>query len=185
MAVEKIDIASLVQDALGRFGRNRVGERPPVSLVFAPTTAPVTWHDHTLREFIRYFLYETLVSGNPDAPIEISLRQRLALNDLNGFLRLAATSWTQLRIVGRGLRVDERFVEDLFADCGYRCDEKIGVDGSPASLSIFGAVEAPARKLVFCLELKKHHTLCDLLIPVEESAEQFSGTIFPEGKSVH
>lgn len=183
MTVEKLDIASLVQDALGRFSRNRIGAKPPVSLVLSPTGTPVPWRDHTLREFIRYFLYETLVSGDPDAPIEISLRQRLALNDLNSFLRLGPASWTQLRIAGHGLRVDERFVEDLFADCGYRCDEKLGVEGSPASLSIFGAVEAPVRKLVFCLELKKHRTLCDLLIPVEESAEQVSRVIMPEAKS--
>lgn len=183
MPVEKLDIAALVQDALARFSRNRIGAKPPVSLTLSPTFTPVPWRDHTLREFIRYFLYETLVSSDPDAPIEISLRQRLPLNDLNSFLRLGQTSWTQLRLSGRGLKIDERFVEDLFADCGYRCDEKLGVEGSPACLGIFGAVETPARKLVFCLELKNHRILCDLLIPVEEGAQTLLGLSSPEAKA--
>ena len=135
------------------------------------------WRDHALSEFIRFFLYETLVSSDPDGTIEVSLRQRLALNDLSKFLALRNNSWAQLRVSGRGLRVSERFVEDLFADVGYRCDERLGVEGSSVQLGIFGSVEAPAYKLVFCLEMKKHRINCDLLIPVEAESAATDGLL--------
>ena len=31
--MEKIDMAALIQDALARFNRNRIGDKPPVSLI--------------------------------------------------------------------------------------------------------------------------------------------------------
>jgi hypothetical protein len=175
--MEKIDMAALIQDALARFSRNRIGDKPPVSLILSPTFAPVPWRDHGLSEFIRFFLYETLVSSDPDGTIEVSLRQRLALNDLSKFLALRNNSWAQLRVAGRGLRVNERFVEDLFADVGYRCDERLGVEGSSAQLAIFGPVEGTAYKLVFCLEMKKHRINCDLLIPVEAESAATDGLL--------
>ena len=180
--MEKIDMATIVQDALARFSRNRIGDKPPVSLTLSPTFAPVPWRDHALSEFSRFFLYEILVSSDPDGAIEVSLRQRLALHDLSKFLALRNSSWAQLRIAGRGLRVNDRFVEDLFADVGYRCDERLGVEGSSAQLSIFGSVEAPAHKLVFCLEIKKHRINCDLLIPIDAESGAADALFSPDSQ---
>jgi hypothetical protein len=144
-------------------------------LTLAPTFTPVPWRDRPLNEFIRFFLYEALISSDPGSAIEISLRQRLALNDLSQFLARRSASWAQLRISGRGLRVNDRFVEDLFADVSYRCDEKLGVEGSSAQLGIFASVEAPARKMVFCLEIRKNRINCDLLIPIDEESAKSGG----------
>ena len=177
--MEKIDMATLVQDAVARFSRNRIGDKPPVSLTLSPAFAPVPWRDRGLKDFVRFFLYDTLISSDSDAAIEISLRQSLVLNDLNAFLGIGNSYWAQLRVAGRGLRVVDRFVEDLFADVGYRCDERVGVDGSSAQLGIFGCIEAPASKLVFCLETTRGRLICDLLVPVVDEASMATTRLKP------
>ena len=168
--METIDMATLVQDALARFSRNRIGDKPPVSLTLSPAFTPVPWRDRGLQDFVRFFLYDALISGDPDAAIEISLRPRLVLNDLNAFLGIRSSYWVQLRVCGPGLKVVERFVEDLFADVGYRCEEWVGVEGSSAQLGIFGAIDAPSHKMVFCLEATHFQLTCDLLVPVTDES---------------
>jgi|KBSMisStaDraftv2_1062788.scaffolds.fasta_scaffold686558_1 hypothetical protein len=167
--MERIDMPLVVQDALARFSRNRTGDKPPVSLILTPGFPPVVWPDRGLKDFVRYFLYDCLLSCNPDAPIKIALRQRPLLNDLSTFLGIHASYWVHLQVSGRGIRIVERFIEELFADVGYRCNEWIGVEGSSAQLGIFGAIDAPARKLVFCIKATAARLSCELFVPVEQT----------------
>ena len=109
------------------------------------------------------------MTSHPDAPIEISLRRRLLLKDLMAFVRIQPSYWVQLRIAGRGLRIAERVVEDLFSEVGYRCEEWVGVAGSDARLGIFGTIDARELKMIFCIESTKHRLRCDLLIPVTDN----------------
>ena len=98
------------------------------------------------------------------------MRRRSLLKDLTAFVGIQPSYWVQLRVSGRGLRIAEQFVEDLFTEVGYRCEEWVGMDGSDARLGIFGTIDAPKLKMVFCLESTRHRLRCDLLLPVVDNS---------------
>ena len=164
--MEQVNLGSVIEQAITKFTRNRIGDKPPVFVVLSPALTRVPWKDRTLGEFLQFFLYESLLTSHPDTAIEISLRRRLLLKDLTAFVGVQPSYWVQIRVSGRGLRIAEPLIEDLFAEVGYRCEEWIGVGGSEARLGIFGAIDAPKLKMVFCLESTRHRLRCDLLIPV-------------------
>lgn len=164
--MERIDLGTVIQDAISKFSQNRIGDKPPVFVMLSPALTQVPWKDGTLKKFLRFFLYEALLTSDPDAVVEISLRRRATLADLKAFVGIQPSYWIQLRISGRGLRIGERLVEDLFTEVGYRCEEWVGMDMSDARLGIFGTIDWPQAKMVFCVELKRQKLLCDLLIPI-------------------
>lgn len=164
--MEKIDLATVIQEVISTFCRNRIGDKPHVFVVLAPAMTRVPWKNQTIKDVVRCFLYEALSSSHPDAHIDVALRKRFPLNDLNAFVGIQPSYWLQLRVSGRGLRIVEPVIEDLFADHGYRCEEWLGVEQSAARLGIFGAVESLAYKMVFVLETARHVVKCDLLLPV-------------------
>lgn len=164
--MQRIDLGTVIQDAISKFSQNRIGDKPPVFVTLSPALTQVPWRDRNLKQFLRFFLYEALLTADPDTAVEISLRRRLRFGDLRTFVRVEPSYWIQLRISGRGLRIAEPLVEDLLGEVGYRCEEWVGIDGSNARLGIFGAIDAPRSKLVFCVELRRNKLLCDLLIPV-------------------
>lgn len=55
----------------------------------------------------------------------------------NGVRWGAAFVLVELRISGRGLKIGEQSVEDLFAEVGYRCEEWVGIERSDARLGIW------------------------------------------------
>jgi hypothetical protein len=168
--MEQVNLGAVIEKSIARFNRNRIGEKPPVFVAFTPALTQVPWKDRTLREFLQFFLYESLLTSHPDAAIEISLRRRLLLKDLTAFVRIQPSYWVQVRVSGRGLRVAEPLVEDLFSEVGYRCEEWVGIAGCDARLGIFGTIDAPQLKIVFCIEATKHRLRCDLLIPVTDDS---------------
>ncbi len=164
--MEKIDLATVIQEVISAFCRNRIGDRPPVYVMLAPAMTQLPWQNGALKEFVRCFLYDALSSSDPEATIEVALRRRFPLKDLNAFVGIHPSYWVQLRVSGRGLRIIEPSVEELFADLGYRCEEWLGVENSKARLGIFGAVESLGDKMVFCLEWSHTVLKADLLLPV-------------------
>ena len=135
--MEKLDIGTVIQDAISRFSQNRSGDKPPVFVTLAPAMTQVPWKNQTAEGFIRRFIYETLLTSDPDAPIEVSLRRRSCLNDLNAFIGIKPSYWIQLRVTGRGIRVGEKLIDELFGELGFRVEEWVGVDGSETRLGIF------------------------------------------------
>jgi len=105
--MEKLDIGAVIQDAISRFSQNRSGDKPPVFVSLAPAMTQVPWKNRSAENFVRRFIYETLLTSDPDAPIEVSLRRRSCLNDLNAFIGVKPSYWIQLRVTGRGIRVGE------------------------------------------------------------------------------
>lgn len=164
--MERIDLGTIIQDSISKFNQNRIGDKPSVFVTLSPALTQVPWKDRTLKEFLRFFLYEALLTSDPAAPVEITLRRRFLLADLKAFVGVEPSYWVQVRISGRGLRIAENLVEDLFTEVGYRCEEWVGIDGSEARLGIFGSIDAPRLKMVFCIETKRTKLKCDLLIPV-------------------
>jgi hypothetical protein len=94
-----------------------------------------------LKEFVRTFLYEVLLTNDPDAAIEVVLRRKIELKDLNAFVGVRPSCWVQLRVAGRGLKVRELLVEELFAEVGYCCEEWVEVEDSTARLGIRGSLD--------------------------------------------
>ena len=168
--MEQVNLGSVIEQAIAKFSRNRIGEKPPVFVVLSPALTQVPWRDRALREFLQFFLYESLLTSHPDAAVEISLRRRLLLKDLTAFVRVQPSYWVQLRLAGRGLRIAEPMIEDLFSEVGYRCEEWIGTGGADARLGIFGAIDAPKLKMVFLVESTKHRLRCDLLLPIDDES---------------
>jgi hypothetical protein len=168
--MEQVNLSSVTEQAITRFNRNRIGEKPPVFVTLSPVLPQVPWKGSALKQFLQCFLYESLLTSDASAAIEIALRRRTLLKDLTAFVGIQPTYWVQVRISGRGLRVAEQVIEDHFNEVGYRCEEWVGMDGSDARLGIFGTIDAPNLKMVFCLESTRHRLKCDLLLPVNDVA---------------
>lgn len=164
--MEKVDLGTVIQEAISSFSQNRIGDKPPVFVTLAPTFTQVPWQNQTAEDFVRRFLYETLLTSDPDAAIEVSLRRRSCLNDLNIFIGIKPSYWIQLRVAGRGIRVAEPLIDEIFGELGFRVEEWVGIDGSDTRLGIFGTIDAPKLKMVFCLESVRHKQKCDLLLPI-------------------
>ncbi len=167
--MERTDLGRVMQEAIAKFNQNRIGDKPRVFVTLSPDLAQVPWKNHALKDFVRTFLYETLLTSDPDAAIEVSLRRRFALDDLSAFLGLQPSYWLQLRVSGRGLRILEPMIEDLFAEVGYRREEWVGVEATSARLGVFGAIDAPTQRMIFCLESSRHFLRCDLLLPIADN----------------
>lgn len=166
--MERVNLGAVIEHAISKFSQNRTGDKPTVFVMTSAAISDVSWHDRSLKEFVRIFLYESLLTTDPDATTEVSLRRRGQLKDLAEFVGVQPSYWVQLRISGRGLRLSERLIEDLFADVGYRSQEWVGVEDSGARLGIFAAIGKPELKMVFCLKLSRNILKCDLLLPVSE-----------------
>ncbi|MDP2602399.1 MAG: hypothetical protein Q8S00_07370 [Deltaproteobacteria bacterium] len=164
--MERTDLGTVMQEAIAKFDKNRIGDKPRVFVTLSPDLAQVPWKNRTLEDFVRTFLYETLLTSDPEAAIEVCLRRRFALDDLSAFLGFYPTYWLQLRVSGRGLRILEPMIEELFAAVGYRREEWVGVEATSARLGVFGAIDAPTQRMIFCLESSRHVFKCDLLLPV-------------------
>lgn len=164
--MEHVNLGVVIEQAISKFGQNRIGDKPPMFVMISPTLAPIPWHDRSLKEFVRMFIYEVLLTNDPNAIIEIALRQKMELKDLNAFVGVQPSHWAQLRVAGRGLKVMENLIDDLFAEVGYRCEEWVGVHNSQARLGIFGNNQRSELKMVFCVELSRNILKCDLLLPV-------------------
>ena len=168
--MEQVDLELVIQQAIARFTENRIGAKPLVFVMISPSTSQLAWCDGSLQEFVRLFLYETLLSSNPDAAVEVLLRRRAELKDINDFVGVHPSYWVQLRVSGRGLKRSEPLIEDIFAGVGYRLEEWVGVDNSDTRLGIFGPKNNGGAKLVICLESRRGLLKCDLLLPVFEFA---------------
>jgi len=181
--MDRIDLRTVIQGAISRINRTRIGDKPPVFATLPPVPMQVPWPNRSLKEFARHFLYESLLTSDPEAAIEVSLRRRLALDDLSTFLGIEEPSyWLQLQVSGRGLRIVEPMIEELFDEVGYRREEWVGVEGSSARLGVFGAIDTPTHKIVFCLESSRHVFKCDLLLPVIDSSANPSFVAPPENQ---
>jgi len=181
--MEKLDFGTVIQEAISRFSRNRIGDKPPVFVTLAPTFTHVPWQNQTAADFVRRFLYETLLTSDPDAAIEVSLRRRSCLNDLNDFIGIKPSYWIQLRVAGRGIRVAEKLIDELFDEIGFRVEEWVGIDKSDTRLGIFGNIDAPKLKMVFSLESVRHKQKCDLLLPVTDG--NHAPDILASGQASH
>ncbi|HMA82187.1 MAG TPA: hypothetical protein VKR81_14910 [Candidatus Binatia bacterium] len=166
--MDKVNLGEVIEQAITKVSRNRIGEKPPVFVTLSPALTQVPWKDSALKQFLQFFLYESLLTSDANAAIEIALRRRSLLKDLTAFVGIQPSYWVQLRISGRGLKTTESAVEDLFAEVGYRCEEWVGTTGSNARLGIFGAIDAPKLKMVFCIESTRLRLKCDLLLPVHD-----------------
>ena len=100
--MERIDLGTIIQDSISKFSQNRIGAKPSVFVTLSPALTQVPWKDRTLKEFLRFFLYEALLTSDPDAPVEITLRRRFLLADLKAFVGVQPSYWVQVRISGRG-----------------------------------------------------------------------------------
>jgi hypothetical protein len=165
--MENVDLALIIRDTIARFTPNRKSTKPLVFVMISAEVSRLAWADGTLAEFVRQFLSEALLSNDPDAAIEVLLRRRAELQDMNDFVGIHPSYWAQLRVSGRGLKRSERRIEDIFSTVGYRLEEWVGVDHSDARLGIFGANSENA-KMVFYLESGRRALKCDLLLPIFE-----------------
>jgi hypothetical protein len=171
--MENIDLATIIQETVSTFCRKRMGGKPPVFVTLSPALTQVPWKTRRLKEFVRGILYECLLANDSETAIQVKLRKRFPLKDVNAFLGIDPSYWVQLRIAGRGLRILEPMVEEFFADIGYRCEEWLGIEDWPARLGIFGPMEATSHKLVFAVEVSRGLLKADLLLPVFEDGSPY------------
>lgn len=166
--MERIDLTKTIKEATATFCQNRIGDKPPISVTVPAIMTDIPWPDRKLQELVKLFLYETLLTNDPEAEVTVSLRRRSQLKDLSEFVGVQPTYWLHLRISGRGVRLSEFFIDEFFSDIGYTCAEWVGVAESETRLGIFTAADKPEIKIVFCLDDNRLKRKFDLLLPVRE-----------------
>jgi hypothetical protein len=166
--MERIDLAKTIKEATATFCQNRIGDKPPISVTVPSIITDIPWPDRKLQELVKLFLYETLLTNDPDAEVTVSLRRRSELKDLSEFVGVQPSYWLHLRISGRGVRLSESFIDEFFNEVGYKCAEWVGVAESETRLGIFMAANMPDIKIVFCLDDGRFTRKFDLLLPVRE-----------------
>jgi hypothetical protein len=90
--MRKVDFAIVIQETISRCSQNRIGEKPPVFVTLAPVLTRVPWPDQSAEEFVRRFPYEALFTSDADAAVEVSLRRRALLDDLNAFVGISGSN---------------------------------------------------------------------------------------------
>jgi len=166
--MERIDLTKTIKEATATFCQNRIGDKPPISVTVPAIMTDIPWPDRKLQELVKLFLYETLLTNDPEAEVTVSLRRRSELKDLSEFVGVKPSYWLHLRISGRGVRLSEFFIDEFFSDIGYKCAEWVGVAESETRLGIFTAADKPEIKIVFCLDDNRLKRKFDLLLPVRE-----------------
>jgi hypothetical protein len=48
--MERIDLASVIQETVSTFCRNRIGDKPPVFLTFSPALTEMPWKNRPLKD---------------------------------------------------------------------------------------------------------------------------------------
>ena len=134
--MKKIDFAAVIQESISRCNQNRIGPKPHVFVTLSPVLARLPWRYRSAEEFMRRFLYETLLTSDADAAVEVSLRRRAALNDLKAFVGVEPSYWIQLHGAGRGIRVAENLIDDLFSEVGLLPEEWLGSTDANTRLGI-------------------------------------------------
>ena len=166
--MEPTNWGTVIKSAIARFGQNRIGDKPRVVINLTPDHANTTWVNPVLKDFVRAFLYEALLTSDPDAAIEVSLCKQVEADNLDRIAGIEPTEWLLLRVSGRGLRVCEPMIEELLAEIDYRREKWLGVDGSNVCFGIFSATDMPTQKLAFRLYVAPRVLACDLLLPVPQ-----------------
>jgi hypothetical protein len=166
--MERIDLTRTIKEATATFCQNRIGAKPPISVTVPPIMTDIPWPDRKLQDLVKLFLYETLLTNDPDAEVTVSLRRRSELKDLSEFIGVQPSYRLHLLISGRGVRLSESFLDEFFNDVGYKSAEWVGVAESETRLGIFTACDMPGIKIVFCLDDGRFTRKFDLLLPVSE-----------------
>src|ERR1051325_1780991 len=108
--MEQVNLSSVIEQAITRVSQNRIGDKPPVFVTLSPALPKIPWKGVALRQFLQFFLYESLLTSDASAAVEISLRRRALLKDLTAFVGIQPSYWVQLRLSGRGFRIAGQFV---------------------------------------------------------------------------
>jgi hypothetical protein len=164
----RIDLTKTIREATATFCQNRIGDKPPISVTVPAINTDIPWPDRKLQELVKLFLYETLLTNDPDAEVTVSLRRRSQFKDLSEFVGVQPSYWLHLRISCRGVRLCESFIDEFFNDVGYKSTEWVGVAESETRLGIFTACDMPDIKIVFCLDDGRFTRKSDLLLAVSE-----------------
>ncbi len=163
-----IDLKSLIEEVVVKFNRNRTGAKPIVIITMpAELPNPFTQNARVAR-LLRLFLYEVLLMNEPESPVQLLVRKRSRLRDLEDFVGVSPQCWVQLRIAAHGPCIPEKLIEERCREVDYRCEEWVGVEDSNAQLVILSPVGDHGQKMVFCVDASKRMRKCDFLIPVNE-----------------
>ncbi len=84
--MEQINLGSVIEQAITKASRNRIGEKPPVLVTLSPVLTQVPWKGSALKQFLQFFFYESLLTSDACAAVEISLPRRSLLKDLTAFV---------------------------------------------------------------------------------------------------
>jgi hypothetical protein len=163
--MERIDLRKVIRETVATFNHIRTGEKPPLYLGLTQDAQDICWPYPNLSGLVRMFLYETLLTNSPNVRIEVLLSRRAQLRDLAKFVGIYPACWLHLRICGRGLGHVESFIDDLFNEAGYICEEWVGVENSANRLGIFAARRDLDVKIIFCLESRRFKRTFSLLLP--------------------
>ena len=58
------NLATVIQEAITRASRNRIGAKPQVFVTLAPLLPQVPWQNQKAEDFVRRSVYETLLTSD-------------------------------------------------------------------------------------------------------------------------
>ncbi|HKY09652.1 MAG TPA: hypothetical protein VJQ55_15490, partial [Candidatus Binatia bacterium] len=62
--MERVNLGSVIEQAITRVTNNRIGEKPAVFVTLSPALTQVPWKDAALKKFLQFFLYESLLTSD-------------------------------------------------------------------------------------------------------------------------
>jgi hypothetical protein len=68
--MEEINLGSVIDQAITKVSRNRIGDKPPVFVTLSPVLTQVPWKDSALKQFLQFFLYESLLTSDASAAMK-------------------------------------------------------------------------------------------------------------------
>ncbi len=166
--MSEINLKSLIEDVVLKFSRNRTGAKPIVLVTIPPELPNLFSQDTRFERLIRLFLYEVLLMNEPEAPVQLLVRRRSRLRDLEAFVGVSPQYWIQLRMAANGPCIPEKLTEERSREVDYRCQERVGVQDSNAQLVILSPMDEHGQKMVLCVDASRRIRKSDLLIPVSE-----------------
>jgi hypothetical protein len=164
--MKEMNLTKLMRSVVLRCNRllRRTGSSIKLSLPFA--LCKLLWHDRSLEGLIERLTVRASLAVDPGSPVQITVRQRKKMRDLEKFFGIRPSHWIQLQIARRGPAGLEKDARQILEDLGYSCEEWIGAEGSWPQLGAFSFGSKRLLKLVFWAQWHNNVQKCELLIPV-------------------
>lgn len=157
------------EEIISESGSNRGRDSSAVYLSMPSALSEFCWRGGSLKDLTKKFLGHVVSISHPARSVQVEIREKKKLSDMERFFAISPFYWFQLSIECQSASGPDAGMQRVLESLGYRCPEWIGVEGSESQLGAFylGTQKTPV--LILCVRNRGARRNYDLLIPVIES----------------